>query len=329
MNACAEEPAKGSARRGRSGRKGPASAYRERMTPEASPADERRPRLLLQLRALRPSLSPAEDRVAERVLVDVRAAAALTISELAAAAETSETTVLRFCRRLGLPGYPQLRLALAEEGASPRLLQAPAGDISPDDTVDDVIQKVAFAESSAIEDTAEQLDRDVLDAVARLVASAGRVDIYGHGASALVAEDLQQKLLRIGRVAFAAPDPHVALVGAALLSTDDVAIAVSHSGTTREVIEAVEQAKRSGATTVAITNFPVSAMAKTVDHVLLTSARESAVRAGATASRVAALMVVDCLYLTVANRDIATAQAAVSSTRQAVAGHRIHTDDTA
>ena len=69
--------------------------------------------LLVRLRGLRPSLSPAEDRVAERVLDDPRAAAALTISELADAARTSETTVLRFCKRLGMPGYPQLRLALA------------------------------------------------------------------------------------------------------------------------------------------------------------------------------------------------------------------------
>ena len=105
--------------------------------------------LLVRLRALRPSLSPAEDRVAEQVLADPRATAALTISELAVAAATSETTVMRFCKRLDLPGYPQLRLALAEESAQPRSLSAARTDISASDTVDDVIRKIAFFDSSA------------------------------------------------------------------------------------------------------------------------------------------------------------------------------------
>src|SRR6476620_3366048 len=76
--------------------------------------------LLVRLRALRPSLSPAEDRVAEQVPADARAAAALTISALAVAAHPSETRVLRFCMRIGLPGFPQLRLALDEDSAPSR-----------------------------------------------------------------------------------------------------------------------------------------------------------------------------------------------------------------
>src|SRR5690349_16451178 len=102
--------------------------------------------LLIRLRGIRPSLSPAEDRVAEIVLADARRAAGLTISELASAASTSETTVLRFCRRLGLPGYPQLRLALAEESAQPRSLSRGDTDISASDTIDDIIAKVAFTD---------------------------------------------------------------------------------------------------------------------------------------------------------------------------------------
>src|SRR6476620_4777171 len=154
--------------------------------------------LLVRLRGLRPSLSPAEDRVAEQVLADARAAAALTISELAVAAHTSETTVLRCCKRLGLPGYPQLRLALAEEAAQPRTVPAPKSDISAEDSVDDVIRKIAFAAASAGEETADQLDRATLAEAARCIAAARRVDVCGSGASAVVAADLQQKLHRIG-----------------------------------------------------------------------------------------------------------------------------------
>ena len=282
--------------------------------------------LLVRLRGIRPSLSPAEERVAEQVLADPRAAAALTISALAVAARTSETTVLRFCRRLGLPGYPQLRLGLAEESAQPRAGGATDTDISAKDSIDDIIAKVAFVDASAVEETAQQLDRDSLAAGAAAVAAATRVDIYGIGASAIVGTDLQQKLHRIGVVAFAWNDPHIALTSATLLGKGDVAIGISHSGTTSETIEALDVARSRGATTMAITNFPVSLLAARADLVLTTAARETSLRSGATASRIAALTVVDCLYIAVAQRNLPRARKAVKETRQAVASHHLHQD---
>ncbi|MDF2090967.1 MurR/RpiR family transcriptional regulator [Knoellia sp. 3-2P3] len=279
--------------------------------------------LLVRLRGLRPSLSPAEDRVAEQVLADARAAAALTISELAVAAKTSETTVLRFCKRLGLPGYPQLRLALAEESAQPRVSAAKTSDISAKDSIDDIIAKVSFADASAVEETAQQLDRQALAAAAAAIAAAKRVDIYGIGASAIVGIDLQQKLHRIGAMAFAWNDPHIALTSATLLARKDVAIGISHSGTTKETIESLEAAGKRGATTIAITNFPLSRLASTADLVLTTAARETSLRSGATASRIAALTVVDCLYIAVAQRHLKRARKAVEETRDAVSGHRL------
>ncbi|WP_374970680.1 MurR/RpiR family transcriptional regulator [Terrabacter sp. BE26] len=279
--------------------------------------------LLIHLRGIRPSLSPAEDRVADIVLADARRAAGLTISELAAAARTSETTVLRFCRRLGLPGYPQLRLALAEESAQPRTLRRSGTDISAKDTIDDIIAKVAFTDASAVEETAQQLDRDALAAAAAAIARAGRVDIYGIGASAIVGTDLQQKLHRIGVVAFAWNDPHIALTSATLLGPGDVAVGISHSGTTTETIEALAAARSTGARTLAITNFPLSRLASGVDFLLTTAARETSLRSGATASRIAALTVVDCLYIAVAQRNLRRARKAVVDTREAVAGHHV------
>ncbi|MFQ6172120.1 MurR/RpiR family transcriptional regulator [Oryzobacter sp. R7] len=281
------------------------------------------PSLLVQLRGLRPSLSPAEDRVAERVLGDPRGTAGLTITELAVAAGTSETTVLRFCKRLGLPGYPQLRLALAEAGTQPRTQAAPTSDISADDSIDDVIAKVAYADASAVEETAETIDRGALSTAARAIAGAGRVDVYGIGASALVGKDLQQKLHRIGSMVFCWNDPHVALTSATLLGPGDVAIGISHSGTTTETVEALALARGKGATTVAITNFPLSRLARDADLVLATAARESSLRSGATASRIAALTVVDCLYIAVAQLDLDRARTAVEDTRRAVAGHHV------
>ena len=257
------------------------------------------------------------------VLADARRASDLTITALAQAADTSETTVLRFCKRLGLKGYPQLRLALAAESALPREQRMTGSDISATDTIDDIIAKVAAVDSSAVEETAQQLNRDALLAAVSAVSAASRVDIYGSGASAIVGTDLQQKLHRIGVVSFAWSDPHIALTSATLLANKDVAIGISHSGATSETIESLAAARSCGATTVAITNFPLSPLATAADIVLTTAARETSLRSGATASRIAALTVVDCLYIAVAQLDLPRARKHVADSRKAVAGHHL------
>lgn len=277
--------------------------------------------VLVRLRAQRPGLTPAEARVAELVLADPRAASALTITQLATRATTSETSVLRFARRLGFKGYPGLRLALAEAGAKADREDHPGGDITRDDSIDDIIDKVTGAGCQALRETGQQLDRGVVEIVAARLACATRIDLYGATASSLVAGDLQQKLHRIGLVAYASSDPHVALASATLLGADDVAIAVSHSGTTTEAVEVLEAANARGATTVAITNFPDSPLGREAAFVVTTAADETDLRSGAMASRIAALMVVDCLFLATAQHRYDRAVAAVETTRRAVRAH--------
>ncbi|WP_380165332.1 MurR/RpiR family transcriptional regulator [Jannaschia sp. R86511] len=279
--------------------------------------------LLVRLRTLLPSLPPAAQRVAHRVLDDPMGASSLTISRLAEEADTSVTTVNRFCKALGLPGYPELRLSLAAENGGPVPREQVGADIGPTDTLADVVAKVAWSDARAVEETAQQLDTEVLAAVVRAVAAAGRVDLYGMGASAFVAMDLQQKLHRIRRVCFAWSDPHVALTSAALLGPGDVALAVSHTGTTSEPAEALRVAARAGATTVAVTSNPGSPLARTADLVLTTAVRETTYRSGATASRIAQLTLVDCLFIGVAQQDLAATRSALAVTRAAVQDHHV------
>ncbi|MGC4937973.1 MurR/RpiR family transcriptional regulator [Kribbella sp. DT2] len=279
--------------------------------------------LLVRVRAVMPALAPAEQRVANAVLADPGGVAAMTISELAEVASTSETTVIRFCKQIGVPGYPQLRLQLAAQSAREMVRPEVGGDIEPGDSLDDVVGKVAFADERAVRETAQQLDVAALTKVVAAVAKAPRVDLYGVAASAFVALDLQQKLHRIRRVAFAWSDVHVMLTSAALLGAEDVAIGISHTGTTVEVIEALQEAKRHGATTVAVTNFPRSPLAQTADLVLTTAARETTYRSGAMSSRIAQLMVIDCLFIGVAQSVLPDARKALEETATAVRGHRV------
>jgi DNA-binding MurR/RpiR family transcriptional regulator len=174
-----------------------------------------------------------------------------------------------------------------------------------------------------VQDTAGQLDLAVLEKVVNAVAVARRVDIYGVQASAFVAQDFQQKLYRIGRVAYAWSDLHLALTSAALLDHRDVAFGISHTGTTLDTIEAFTEAGRHGALTVALTNFLQSPITRVADLVLTTAARETTFRAGAMASRLAQLTVVDCIFVGVAQRTYPEARAAIEATYEAVRSRRV------
>lgn len=282
--------------------------------------------LLAQMRGLLPSLVPSVVRVATVILNDPRAASDMTISQLAAKAKTSETTVMRLCRELGSGGYRNLRIALARESAlasSPDSDREIGSDIGRDDSLDEIIAKITFADVHAVTETASLIDRKQLAAVVDAVAVARRVDVFGVGASAFVAMDLAQKLQRIGVMCFCWSDQHTALTSTALLGDRDVAIGISHTGATRDVVETIEQAGRTGAKTVAITSVPRSPLAAVSQFQLVTAARETTFRSGAMASRIAALSLVDVLFVAVAQRNYDRTIAALDATRRAVSTHRL------
>ncbi|WP_082114597.1 MurR/RpiR family transcriptional regulator [Lentzea aerocolonigenes] len=280
---------------------------------------------LVKIRSLLPGLARAEQRVAKVVLENPGTVAHRSITEVAEQAGTSETTVTRFCKAIGVGGYPELRIALAADTArsQARANHDMGGDIGPGDDLKQVVGKVAFADARAVEETAEQLDIESLDKVVQAVAGARRVDVYGFGASAFVAFDLQQKLHRIGLTCFAWNDTHIALTSAAVLTGADVAVGISHTGSTAETVEALRVAKEAGATTVALTNFPRSPITEVADLVLTTAARETTFRSGAMASRIAQLTVIDCLFIGVAQHHVDSAKTALEATYEAVSGHRL------
>ncbi|MER7717563.1 MurR/RpiR family transcriptional regulator [Streptomyces flaveolus] len=281
---------------------------------------------LAGIRAALPSLAPSERRVAEAVLADPAQASELSISALGKRADTSVATVMRFCRAIGIANYPQLRLALAaaaaREDARGGDRPAPGTDISATDTLDEIVRKIVYNEMHALEDTGAGLDVEVLGRAVDAVAGARRIDIFGVGASAFVGQDLHQKLHRIGHTAFVWTDRHAALTATALLGPGDVALAISHSGETEDTVEPLQVAAERGATTIALTNAPRSSLAVSADLVLATCARETPFRSGATASRIAQLALIDCLFVGVAQRSFDATTAALEKTYGAVQRRR-------
>ncbi len=273
--------------------------------------------LAARVRAVLPGLSPAEARIARLIDADPAAVSALTVGELAERAATSPATVVRAARSLGFEGYPQLRLALAAHGGAGAGPVPLGADVEDGDPAATVLAKLAAFESEQLRSTAELVDPQALTAVVALLRWARRIDVYGIGASGLVALDLTQKLTRIGLDCRAHTEHDAALVSAALLGLADVAVGVSHSGENPGAVAPLRRARDGGARTVAITGVGRSALARQADHVLLTAGREFGIRSAAMASRTSQLLVVDAVFVSVAQA-LPGARAALQRTHDAL-----------
>ncbi len=266
------------------------------------------------------TLPPSMRRVARAIRENPSSVLDKTISELAEACDTSVASVVRFCRAVGLSGYPQLRMALATEIGREAAQYGDAmvlgAEIARSDTLQQIASKIASLEMLAIEETISALDFAGLERVIAAIDGAQRILLFGMGASRQVAGDLQQKLFRVGRNAFLLDDPHEALGAAALPTQGTVAMAFSHSGTTDETVGFMKLARKNGAFSIALTSVAESPLAVSADEVLLTHARESSLRAGAMVSRIAQLAMIDCVFLGVARLRYDETLLALERTRQ-------------
>ncbi|MBD7956259.1 MurR/RpiR family transcriptional regulator [Microbacterium sp. Sa4CUA7] len=283
--------------------------------------------VFVSLRQRMPSLSKAERRIAEVVLERPSIVVESSITRLADLADTSPSSVARFCRAVGFDGYKDFRMAIAaadsREQAARELFRVDDAEIDASDSALDVVTKVAYQEARAIEETARSVDLDALDAVVDAIRGATRLDVFGAGSSGLTAQDLQLKLHRVGVPTFCWSDAHLALTSFALTGPGGVAIAVTHTGQTLEANQVLAVARERGATTVAITNYPDSPIADVADHLLVTSARESRYRTGAMSSRLAQMAIVDFVVVRLLQREMDRAGDLLRRTYEAVQGHRL------
>ena len=284
--------------------------------------------LIQRVNAYRKNMTPAQISLADTLLLDLGAAAHLTIAELAERAGVSSATITRFCETLDYSGYADLKaaivVALDRKRSNSEKFAIAEGDVTESDSIDETLYKISHQAAEAITDTARIVDRAALDIAAAAVINCRRLDIYGLGSSFLAATDLQLKLHRIGLTAFCWSDTHLALTSAAVLTDKDVAIAISHSGVTSETFQMMETAKKAGAIIIAITNHPASPIGRLADHVLVTSAKESRFRSGAMTSRLVQLAMVDFLFVRIMQQIFSSASASLEKTFTAVKNNRLN-----
>ena len=268
------------------------------------------------------SLHASEAAIAQLVIDNPDRVTAMNISQLATFSDTSVATVVRFSKALGFKGYPDFRMALVGEvsrrNSSSGAISNLDGGITIDDSDEEIIRKIAQADAIAIQSTAERLDVATFKKVVDAWGKARTIGIIGLASSGYVAMDLQLKLNRLAKPAIAWRDAHSALTSISLLNKGDVLVAVSHSGTTLDIVDVMNEFKARGVTIVLITNSHRSTATTIADLTLYTSARETTFRSGATASRIAQLTVVDCLCVAMAQRNWSGTKSALEISRAAV-----------
>jgi len=250
------------------------------------------PGALIRLRGLYPSLKTAVQKVADVILRQPEMAIYASVNELAAVARVSEATVMRFCRTLGFKGFQDFKIALAREMVTLAPALQEEAVQGADDTA--VTRRVFQANLAALQDTLEVLEMNTLSQAAQVLLQSPRVLLLGAGDSGLAAAYARNRFLVLGLNAHYYPDFCLALTSAATLTAGDALLAISHSGSTRKLLEAVRVAQTAGARVIAITSNTLAPLARLSDQVLVTASREAGFREG-TASFLCQILVIDSL----------------------------------
>lgn len=246
------------------------------------------------LQPIYPDLPVAERNVADFIAHNPHKALFMTVKEIALTVGVSEGTVVRMAQRCGFRGFSDFKIQLAVEYENEKSIYQSVGAESEFHTA---IQNVFETHIRTLESTFKELPIHSMEKVVDAILNARKTEFYGVGASGYVAMDAAHKLNRMNIPSWGYNDPHTQLAMATLMSADCVAVGISHSGMTKDTIEALQIAKQNGAVTVAITSQVQSPISRVSDYVLRTAVKEPVLRSGSLAARVAQLAVVDAITI--------------------------------
>lgn len=244
------------------------------------------------------SMAGVEKKIADFILENQNEVIYMTTKVFAARIGVSEGSIIKFASKLGFTGFSQLKINLAKQ-------QAPENNyifdtVSSTDSPKGAFKKMIDNTSAAFLSTYEAIREEELKAVIHILTHAkGRVEIYGVGSSAVVANDIYYRLMRLGIPIYAVTDSHISSVSASMLDETSVAIGISHSGRTIETVSAMEIAKARKAATICMTSYAASPLSRLCDHSIIIATKESETHREAVTSRLAGLLVFDsiCAYI--------------------------------
>lgn len=242
-----------------------------------------------------PRLKGATHKVGAFILNSPRETIDLTVTELSARAGVSEASIVRFAQLLGYSGFHALKIRLAEDIVSPMMIVHE--DLKPDDTPATAVQKAMTVGLRSLEDTIRILDMTVLEATIQAICNARQITLFASGNSIPLAMDLNFRLTKIGLSSRFSIDPTMQEMYASLLTPEDVAIGISHTGSSKDTVYALELAKQRDARTICITNHSDAPLTRHGDLCLFTATRASNFHEERVDSNLAMLALTEAVYV--------------------------------
>ena len=270
-----------------------------------------------RVRSIFEDLTRSERKIAQYVLDKPEEVIKMTASQLAEASGTSPASVIRFCKSIGIPSFPELKLELSAERDAP--VTQEYSDIASDEKISDVKSKLLGNAYQAMKETVQLADEETLLKASREIANASFIYVFGIGSSYLVAENVSQKWNRIGKVCICMPDVHQLIASLTSAPADALFIGISNSGETAEVLSLNTIAQNRGLKTISITEFSMNSLSKKTDVNLNTvRSKEVALRSAATSSLMSQFMLVDLLFYTYVLEDYDKHMAYILNSRELV-----------
>lgn len=251
-----------------------------------------------KMASFRNSLSRMEQKVIDYILDHPNEVIYLSVAGLAEKAGTSDATVIRTCRKLGLDGYQDLKVSLAQDIVTP--LQDIQEEIEDGDSIGTVVSKCFFSAAQALQYTQDIQNAADIEKAADILFNARRVFLFAMGNSFPTALDLQNKLMHLDICAIAYENSHTQAVAASMLGAEDVAVAISHSGSSKDVVDAAKIAKSNHAFVISITNNMRSPLYNVADLPLCTASKETQYRVFSLSSRIAQMTLNYVLHTVIA-----------------------------
>lgn len=252
-------------------------------------------------------LTDTERKVADMVFAAPQDAVKMTVKELAERAGTVPSAVVRFCKSIGTTGFSEFKIRLSAELGS----KTSTADMLPVSEADDpqqIFSKVFSSGINTLEDTLSMIDFSQTEAIVLLLQQASRVVFFGVGTSSVIAMDAQYRFAQLGIPTSACTDILFMNVTAANLKAGDIAVCISHSGNTKATVDALRRAKKTGATTVAVSSFAHSRLAKESDYNLIAFSDDKNYPVEAVSARIAHICILDALMMSLASKNYETLQ---------------------
>lgn len=257
---------------------------------------------LVQIKEAQNSYTSTEKLIADYILEHTQDVLNFSAQQLGDESQTSAAAVIRFSKKIGYKGFTEMKMSLAQS-------QQTNHDeidiiINAGDDISTLVDKCCRMNMSTVLKTYQLISEQYLQTAIEMLIEADVIYLFGVGGSAIVATDLQQKLIRIGKKVIYNDDLHVQMTFAESMTDQDVAIFISYSGTTKGLVDMAKLLKSKKINVISITQYTQNPIGKSSTVNLVVPCEEKSIRLGAISSRISSLVMTDLLYYGVFKDDL-------------------------